>query len=226
MEPCAHGVGRRDVEGSAPRDAGARMIVTPEAFTARSAAARWNGGPWPTPRRCWHGGLRGNRFACAWPRSRPMLRRAGRTADRNFRSRPCLPWPQSWHAAERSRQLFATESPLASRSRCTATSTAEPCRSGDLMSRFRRDAAALYLFGAGHVGRALVLALGASALRDPLDRSAARRLSVRLRRRMCEPCHRRHPVTELTRAPAGSFVLVMTHSHALDLAMVDARVAR
>ena len=32
-------------EGSAPRDAGARMVVTPEAFTGRSAAERSNGGP-------------------------------------------------------------------------------------------------------------------------------------------------------------------------------------
>ena len=37
-----------------------------------------------------------------------------------------------------------------------------------------------------------------------------------------EPVMARHPVAELALAPEGSFLLVMTHSHALDFAIVDA----
>jgi xanthine dehydrogenase accessory factor len=96
---------------------------------------------------------------------------------------------------------------------------------GEVLSEgFGDDRRALHLFGAGHVGRALVLALAplpfAVTWIDP--------------RRDAFPAHvpgnvtllaAAGPATELARAPDGSFVLAMTHSHALDLAVVHTALA-
>ena len=79
----------------------------------------------------------------------------------------------------------------------------------------------LYLFGAGHVGRALVLALAPLPFEviwiDP--RPAAFPRAVPGNVTLIEALH---PVSELKNAPDGSFVFVMSHSHALDLAIADA----
>ncbi|MCZ8185418.1 MAG: xanthine dehydrogenase accessory protein XdhC [Beijerinckiaceae bacterium] len=83
----------------------------------------------------------------------------------------------------------------------------------------------LLLFGAGHVGRALVLALA------PLP-FAIRWIDTR---RGLFPAHRPantvavaaiDPVAEIAAAPAGAFILAMTHSHALDLDLMAAALAR
>ncbi|MFY8113771.1 MAG: xanthine dehydrogenase accessory protein XdhC [Rhabdaerophilum sp.] len=83
----------------------------------------------------------------------------------------------------------------------------------------------LLLFGAGHVGRALVLALA------PLP-FAIRWIDTR---RELFPTHRPanvvavatpDPVAEIGAAPSGAFILVMTHSHALDLDLMAAALAR
>lgn len=83
----------------------------------------------------------------------------------------------------------------------------------------------LLLFGAGHVGRALVLALA------PLP-FAIRWVDTR---RELFPAHRpanvvavatADPVGEIAAAPPGTFILVMTHSHALDLDLMAAALAR
>lgn len=83
----------------------------------------------------------------------------------------------------------------------------------------------LLLFGAGHVGRALVLALA------PLP-FATRWIDTRAD---AFPGHHPGNVTpvatsappyEIDAAPPGSIVLVMTHSHALDLAIADAALSR
>lgn len=83
----------------------------------------------------------------------------------------------------------------------------------------------LLLFGAGHVGRALVLALA------PLP-FAIRWIDTR---RELFPAHRpanavavaaTDPVAEIAAAPPGAFILAMTHSHALDLDLMAAALAR
>jgi xanthine dehydrogenase accessory factor len=80
-------------------------------------------------------------------------------------------------------------------------------------------ARAVYLFGAGHVGRALALALA------PLP-FAVRWIDPR---RSAFPAHApanvtlihaREPSAELASAPDNSLVVVFTHSHALDLEIV------
>ena len=96
---------------------------------------------------------------------------------------------------------------------------------GVLIEHFGETRRPIYLFGAGHVGRALVLALAPLPLRGHLDRSAPRGLSRAPCRPMSTASFRPHPWARSPMAPAGSFVLVMTHSHALDLAITDAALA-
>ena len=93
-----------------------------------------------------------------------------------------------------------------------------------MIERFGREATALYLFGAGHVGRALAQALGPlpfavtwgdprpGVFPDPAPANAT--------------CLTRGDLVDLlARAPDGAFVAVMTHSHALDLDIVIAALA-
>jgi xanthine dehydrogenase accessory factor len=79
----------------------------------------------------------------------------------------------------------------------------------------------LFLFGAGHVGRALVLALAPLPFdvvwidpRDGAFPSVAPSNVVLVQSQ--------NPAAELAQAPADSFALVMTHDHGLDLEIIDA----
>jgi xanthine dehydrogenase accessory factor len=79
----------------------------------------------------------------------------------------------------------------------------------------------LVLFGAGHVGRALVLALAPLPFIvtwvDPRPDAFPTHVPVNVVLRRLDD-----PAAALADAPAGAFVVVMTHSHPLDLALVDA----
>lgn len=83
----------------------------------------------------------------------------------------------------------------------------------------------LYLFGAGHVGRAVVLALAslpfnvfwvderADLFDMPVPRNVTARPSI-------------DPVADIGKAATGAFVVIMTHSHALDFSLLDAALRR
>ena len=96
---------------------------------------------------------------------------------------------------------------------------------GDLVvERFRDLRHPVWLFGAGHVGRALMLALAPL----PFDLTwidqregifpAALPASVRT-------LASADPASEIARAPSGASIVVMTHHHPLDLAIVHAALA-
>jgi xanthine dehydrogenase accessory factor len=82
----------------------------------------------------------------------------------------------------------------------------------------------LFLFGAGHVGRALVLALAplpfAVTWIDPRAEAFPAHMPGNVAARAVPD-----PAASLAAAPDGTFVLVMTHSHALDLEIVAAALA-
>jgi len=92
---------------------------------------------------------------------------------------------------------------------------------GVLEEGFGDERRPVMLFGAGHVGRAVVLALAplpfvvewVDARPDAFPAHAPANVTLR---------RPDDPVAALRSAAAGTFVLVMTHSHALDLSLVGA----
>lgn len=95
---------------------------------------------------------------------------------------------------------------------------------GILSEGFGDDRRPLILFGAGHVGRALVLALAplpfAVTWVDPRPEAFPARVPANVTTRQLG-----EPAETLAAASSGSFVLVMSHSHQLDLALVGAALA-
>jgi xanthine dehydrogenase accessory factor len=87
---------------------------------------------------------------------------------------------------------------------------------GRIAERFGSDATALYLFGSGHVGQCLVLALAPLAFAvtwmDPRAGAFPSHVPANV---TCRAGN--EPVSLLDQAPDGTFVAIMTHSHALDL---------
>ena len=92
---------------------------------------------------------------------------------------------------------------------------------GRIIERFGDEPTPFYLFGAGHVGRALAAALGplpfAVTWIDGRPGAFPAAVSANVR---C--LAEADPVALLGHAPNGAFVAVMTHSHALDLDLVIA----
>jgi xanthine dehydrogenase accessory factor len=110
--------------------------------------------------------------------------------------------------------------------RLLAEGEAVPAPSGQLreepaVERFGTANTALYLFGAGHVGRALVMALAplpfAVTWVDARPGAFPPHIPANVTCRT-EP----DPLSVLSTAPDGAFVAIMTHSHALDLELTTA----
>ena len=93
-----------------------------------------------------------------------------------------------------------------------------------VVERFRDVRQPVWLFGAGHVGRALMLALAPL----PFDvtwideRESVFPAAVPAN---VQPVRSADPAAEVSRAPSGAAIVVMTHHHPLDLAIVHAALA-
>ena len=84
-----------------------------------------------------------------------------------------------------------------------------------VVERFGASCRPLYLFGAGHVGKAVMLALAPLPFEITWIDSRAQQFPGPVPanvRKVASP----NPAAELDRAPDGAFILAMTHSHALD----------
>ena len=103
----------------------------------------------------------------------------------------------------------------------TAETAYKKLRDGRVVERFGENLTQLYLFGAGHVGRALVLALAplpfAVTWVDPRPGAFPTHIPANV---SC--VGEGEPVQFLGQAPDGALIAVMTHSHALDLDLVAA----
>ncbi|MCZ4280271.1 xanthine dehydrogenase accessory protein XdhC [Kiloniella laminariae] len=97
-------------------------------------------------------------------------------------------------------------------------------RKGCLQECFGEERRKVYLFGAGHIGRALMLNM--AALQFDLKWIDSRAESFpSLVPSNVEKHFTHNPVAALDAAPDGSFIVIMTHSHALDLELVHAALA-
>jgi len=83
----------------------------------------------------------------------------------------------------------------------------------------------LALFGAGHVGKEVVAVLHGLPLRVRWIDSRAGQLPAGLGAGV-EAVHAEHPADEIGDLPAGALVVVMTHSHDLDLAIAERALKR
>lgn len=96
---------------------------------------------------------------------------------------------------------------------------------GSLIEAFGDDRRRLFLFGAGHVGRALALALAPLPFRvdwiDGRDDAFPGARPSNVEARVLAD-----PIDAFAAMPSGAFVLAITHDHALDLAIVDAALRR
>jgi xanthine dehydrogenase accessory factor len=173
-------------EGSAPRDAGACMVVTPEGF---------------------HGTIGGGTLEWrALAAAQAMLGKGAATKRSTHALGPDLGQCCGGRVTLETRAL--DHSSLADIAALKAREPDRPQRH-------------IYLFGAGHVGKALVLSLAPLPFDvrwiDPRPNAFPGAVP---RNVTCIASE--EPEKVLRDAPQGSLVFVMSHSHALDLAICDA----
>jgi xanthine dehydrogenase accessory factor len=215
------------VEGSSPREAGARMVVRP------------SGG--------FHGTIGGGalEFAALEAASEALRRGRGPSRRRSLALGPelgqCCGGRVEWRVETFDKRDLDDLSALAiAEGGASATLSARVGADGRVqrtlgssvgdrrLARLTNEswveplgvlARAVYLFGAGHVGRALALAVAplpfavrwVDPRRDAFPAHAPANVTL---------IHAPEPVAELTSAPDSALVVVMTHSHALDLEIV------
>ena len=215
------------VEGSSPREAGARMVVRP------------SGG--------FHGTIGGGalEFAALEAANEALRKGRGPAERRSLALGPelgqCCGGRVEWRVETFDRRDLDDLSPLAiAESGASATLSARLGLDGRIqrtlgssvgerrLARLAEESwteslgllvRGVYLFGAGHVGRALALALAplpfavrwVDPRRDAFPAHAPLNATL---------IHALEPAAELAGAPDRALVVVMTHSHALDLEIV------
>ena len=209
-----------ETAGSAPREAGARMVVRPsggffgtigggelefEALEAARAALAAGRGP---ARR---------RSVALGPELGQCC--GGRVVWRvETFDRRDLAELQALAAAERAGPFIA-RTQLAEDGRVVRRLDEDAAAAGAWREAFGEARTPVYLFGAGHVGRALALALAPLPFavrwidprRDEFPKLAPANVTM---------VAAADPPAELAAAPDGALVLAITHSHPLDLAVV------
>lgn len=212
-----------DGAGSTPREAGARMVVRPDG----SLAGTIGGG---------HLEFQAHRLAMEFLKDKPQRRFikrrfslgpdlgqcCGGRADVSFEVLLTEQEDQARELAgvEAQGKAFRTVFPLLGDvpgQRCLVSGGDAPGGEiGPLVEEaFGEERQKLYLFGAGHVGRAVVLALAPLPFEiiwiDTRREAFPQHMPAQV-----QPVLSADPARELVHAEPGSFVLVMTHDHALD----------
>ena len=248
------------VRGSAPREAGARMVVGPDGGfrgtvgggelewraigAARDALAREAPAAalsrfalGPDLGQCCGGSVR--LLTEVFDRSRldEVRALAAREAAGPFGTRGRI-GPRSVERAVDDDVMREAPGPAGTRrpaaARCTADNVAaredleglpvELESDGVIVERFRDLRPPVWLFGAGHVGRALMLALAPLPFEvtwiDERDGVFPAAVPANVR-----PLRSADAAAEVARAPADARIVVMTHNHPLDLAIVHAALA-
>jgi xanthine dehydrogenase accessory factor len=193
------------VEGSAPREAGARIIVTPLGFHGTIGGGTLE----------WHAIAKAQALLGKPTQHRLSVHSLGPDLGQCCGGRVQLVT-----------EVFAANDLVEARSFAAQEEKGVFAVSGrilapDFSEQFGDSNRKLYLFGAGHVGRALVLALAPLPFDviwiDPREGAFPSVVPSNV-----VTIQSGDPVAEIANAPSDSFALVMTHSHALDLEITDA----
>ncbi len=240
-----------ELKGSGPREAGAQMLVTEGAIAGTIGGGELERTAMLKARELLLSGSAGvERFAlgpelnqcCGGsvtlafepfaPADLAWLRKLMRTAEepqplfRTLRIDTAGTLRRDWHAGDEQPPDFAAALTSPSRGRSNEQAAPrEPNLAFDIRERVNPPAQPLWLFGAGHVGRALVPALHplgfaitwidgrVGQLPEP-PLSGVRQLALAM------------PELAVDEASPGSVFLVMTHSHPLDEAICEAVLLR
>jgi xanthine dehydrogenase accessory factor len=230
-----------DVQGSVPRERGARLVVAADgSFTGTigGGALEWEA--------IEHARARlDRRQVGAEIRAVPLGPSLGQCCGGRVEmvietlDRAALAWIDALAAAEASGDPLHTiailsgsslqRKPLAPEDALIQSlppgEAARRLEDGRILERFGEHRWPLALFGAGHVGRALVLALAPLPFRvnwidsraDPFPAMVPANVAL---------LNAQDPIGVAQRIEPGSLALVMTHSHPLDLALCDALLQR
>ena len=217
-----------DLAGSVPRESGARVVLQPDGgFFGSIGGGRLEYEALAAARAVLSGG-RGKAQFHYWPLGPNLGQCCGgmvRTLTETFDARD-LEMVRHLEEAENSGAFFAT-SRLADDGRIARTlepkaavgDRAEIVKRGfdpaSFRERFGETAAPVLLFGAGHVGRAVVLALASLPFGIRWIDSRADQFPSHVPQNVVAVCTD-DVDRELAAAPRGAFVVVMTHSHPLD----------
>lgn len=211
--------------GSSPREVGARMVVRPDgrfSGTIGGGALEWLA--LAEAQQMMAGGDKTARFRRLNKALGPELGQCcgGRVVVTLERlERRDLDRVVPLAAAERAGRFLTMSEPGQPTRRSLAAGSPDgpsyvALSDGRIAERFGVNATPLYLFGAGHVGKSLVLALAplpfAVTWIDPRPGAFPSHVPGNVNCRTGT-----EPVRVLDAAPEGAFVAIMTHSHALDL---------
>lgn len=192
-------------QGSAPRDAGARIVVTPQGYHGTIGGGTLE----------WHAIATAQSMLGRGLATRMSSHALGPDLGQCCGGRVSLAtevFDQSSLPAVRELAKREAEGPFSITGRIAGQAATETF--GELRRR-------LYLFGAGHVGRALVLTMAQLPFDIRWVDARANAFPAAVPGNVAL-IGSGEPSEILLDAPSGSFVLVMTHSHALDLAVTDA----
>jgi len=193
------------VEGSAPREAGARIVVTPRGFHGTIGGGTLE----------WHAIAKAQALLGKPTQHRLSVHSLGPDLGQCCGGRVQLVT-----------EVFAVNDLAEAKDFVMQEEKGKFVVSGRILApefteQFGDSNRKLYLFGAGHVGRALVLALAPLPFDviwiDPREGAFPSVVPSNVVIIQSES-----PAAETTDAPPGSFALVMTHSHPLDLEIIDA----
>jgi xanthine dehydrogenase accessory factor len=192
-------------QGSAPREAGAHMIVTREGYHGSIGGGTLE----------WHAIAAAQAMLGRGEAARIVSQALGPELGQCCGGRVDL----ATEAFTRDSMARVTE--LAEKESDGRFTVSRLIAGRSIEQSFGEEFRRIDLFGAGHVGRALVLALAPLPFDvhwiDPRPGAFPRAVPRNVTLHQIE-----EPVRALADAPPNSIALVMTHSHALDLAIVDA----
>jgi xanthine dehydrogenase accessory factor len=193
------------VEGSAPREAGARIVVTPLGFHGTIGGGTLE----------WHAIAKAQALLGKPTQHRLSVHSLGPDLGQCCGGRVQLV-TEVFSASE-----LAEAKGFATQEEKGVFAVSGRILTPDFTEQFGDSNRKLYLFGAGHVGRALVLALAPLPFDviwiDPREGAFPSVVPSNV-----VTIHSENPAAEIAEAPSDSFTLVMTHSHALDLEIIDA----